>query len=311
MKLLITGGLGQIGSHVAEKLLERGDQVLVIDNLATGRREHLLSHPKLSVIIESIQHKDLVFSIIDKFKPDVMIHAAASFKNPNDWYEDTISNCVGGVNIIQAAKRFGVNRFIYFQTSLCYGQYPEEQPITLSHPRNPSGSSYAISKTTNELYLELSELNQVTFRLANIIGPRNLAGPLPIFYKRLKEGKPCIVTNSKRDFVYVKDLTDLVLNATDGIGKGAYHFSTGREIKILDLYNMVVEVMGLKDYPSPIIKEVSEDDVTTILLDPARTIRDFGNLQFTPIKEAIRMAVGYFEKYGVKGENSHLNINYD
>lgn len=311
MKLLITGGLGQIGSHVAEKLLDRGDQVLVFDNLATGRREHLNSHPNLSVIIESIEHRDVVYSTVEKFEPDVIIHAAASFKSPNDWYGDTVTNCVGGVNIIQAAKKFDINRFIYFQTSLCYGQTPIERPITLTHPRNPSGSSYAISKTANELYLELSGIDYVTFRLANIIGPRNLAGPLPIFYKRLKKGEPCIVTNSKRDFVYVKDLTDLVLKATDGIGNGAYHFSTGSEISILELYKLIVEEMGFKEYPRPIIKDVSKDDVQSILLDPARTVRDFGELQFTPTKEVIREAVDYFEKYGTMGEISHLNINYD
>lgn len=311
MKLLITGGLGQIGSHVAEKLLERGDQVLVIDNLATGRREHLNNHPNLSVIIDSIERRDIVYSAVENFKPDVIIHAAASFKSPNDWYSDTITNCVGGVNIIQAAKEFGIKRFIYFQTSLCYGQSPIECPITLSHPLNPTGSSYAISKTTNELYLELSGIDHVTFRLANIIGPRNLAGPLPIFYKRLKEGKPCIVTHSKRDFVYVKDLTDLVLKAVDGIGNGAYHFSTGREIKILELYNMIVEELGFKDYPSPIVKEVSEDDVSSILLDPARTFRDFGKLEFTPIIEVVKDAINYYKKYGTIGEVSHLHISYD
>ena len=122
-----------------------------------------------------------------------------------------MTNCVGGANIIEAAKHYNTGRFIYFQTALCYGQKPQEQPITLNHPRVPSGSSYAITKTTNEQFLELSGIEYVTFRLANVVGPRNVAGPLPIFYQRLKDGKKCFVTESRRDFVFVKDLAKAVV----------------------------------------------------------------------------------------------------
>ena len=110
MKILITGGLGQIGSHVAEMMLLRGDEVLVIDNLATGRREHLAEHPCLKVVINTIVDRDLIDSLFDKFRPDAVVHAACSYKDPDDWYNDTLTNCVGGSNIIDAAKRFGVKR---------------------------------------------------------------------------------------------------------------------------------------------------------------------------------------------------------
>ena len=123
-----------------------------------------------------------------EFQPNVVVHTAASYKDPDDWYSDTMTNCVGGSNIVSAAKKFGVERFVYYQTALCYGLNPQQSPIRLDHPRIPEGSSYAISKTANELYLELSGLDYVTFRLANVIGPRNVAGPLPIFYQRLKDG---------------------------------------------------------------------------------------------------------------------------
>ena len=95
MKIFITGGLGQIGSHVAEMLLDRGDDVLVVDNLATGRREHLANHPKLQVVIDTIASKEVLYSLVEGFCPDVIIHAAASYKDPNDWYNDTLTNCVG------------------------------------------------------------------------------------------------------------------------------------------------------------------------------------------------------------------------
>ena len=118
---------------------------------------------------------------------------------------------------------------------------PEEQPITLNHPRKPEGSSYAISKTANELYIELSGIDFVTFRLANVVGPRNVAGPLPIFYQRLKSGQKCFVTKSRRDFVFVGDLAKTVIQACDGAGSGAYHFSTGADVSILELYDSVVK----------------------------------------------------------------------
>jgi len=311
MKILITGGLGQIGSHVAEMFLDRGDQVLVVDNLATGRREHLEEHDNLSVVIGSIADIELVDKLFNEFQPDSVVHTAASYKDPNDWYNDSLTNCVGGSNIISASVEHGVKRFIYFQTSLCYGLKPLEQPITLSHPKFPASTSYAITKTANEDFLEISGLDFVTFRLANVVGPRNVAGPLPIFYQRLKDGKQCFVTKSRRDFVFVKDLASVVLKACDGVGNGAYHFSSGSDVAIEDLYNAVVKAMDLPQYPHPVIKELGEDDVVSILLDPSRTFEDFGKIEFTPIEETVAQAIEYFKKYGTLGEYTHLRLNED
>ena len=247
MKIFITGGLGLIGSHIAEMLLARGDEVLVIDNLATGRSEHLTKHSRLEVLIDTIANKDLVYSLVKKFKPDIVIHAACSYKDPDDWYNDTLTNCVGGCNIVDASKRYGVKRFIYFQTALCYGLKSLEQPITLNHPLNPGGSSYVISKTANEYYINLSGIDYVTFRLANVVGPRCVAGPVPIFYQRLKDGKQCFVTKARRDFVFVKDLAKIVLQACDGMGHGTYHFSSGKDLAISELYDSIVKAMGFKN----------------------------------------------------------------
>lgn len=307
-KILITGGLGQIGSHVAEMLLDRGDHVLVIDNLATGRREHLLDHPNLRVVIDTISDKALVEREVSAFKPNAIVHAAASYKDPDDWYNDTLTNCVGGSNIVDAAKKFNVERFVYFQTALCYGLRPHQQPIRLDHPRFPGGSSYAISKTANEYYIELSGINYVTFRLANVIGPRNVAGPLPIFYQRLKNGKQCFVTNARRDFVFVKDLARVVLQVIDGVGRGTYHFSSGKDVAIQELYDAVVTALGVAGTPKAEIKELGPDDVFSILLDPSRTFQDFGSIQFTPLQETVSAAMSYFKQHGTLGEYTHLRL---
>ena len=106
MKVFITGGLGQIGSHIAELFLERGDKVHVIDNLATGRIEHLSKHKNLEITIDTISNKKLVDELFKNFQPDIVIHTAASYKDPNDWYNDTLTNCVGGGNIISASIKY-------------------------------------------------------------------------------------------------------------------------------------------------------------------------------------------------------------
>lgn len=308
MKAIVTGGLGQIGSHVAELLLARGDQVVVIDNLATGRREHLAAHPALRVVEDTIADKALVDSIFDEFRPDAVIHAAASYKDPDDWHNDALTNCVGGANIVCAAKHSGVGRFIYFQTALCYGLRPKQHPITLDHPRNPAPNSYAISKTANEEYLEMSGLDFVTFRLANVVGPRNQAGPLPIFYQRLKDGKKCFVTKARRDFVFVGDLAKVVIRAIDGTGHGTYHFSSGTDISIQELYDAVVTAMQLDPRPQADVRDLGPDDVESILLDPARTFVDFGRPQFTALQTTVQAAVDYYREHGTLGEYTHLRL---
>ena len=309
MKVFITGGCGQVGSHVAEMALANGDDVVAIDNFATGRRVHLPeTHDRLTFVEGSIADKGLIDQLIGDFKPDVVVHTAASYKDPDDWHSDTVTNCVGGANLIRASRDNKVGRFVYFQTALCYGVKPLEQPITLKHPKFPANSSYAISKTTAEDYLEISGLDYVTFRLANVIGPRNVSGPLPIFFDRLSQGKRCFVTTARRDFVFVKDLARTVMKAVAGLGNGAYHFSSGKDIAILELYNAVVEAMRLNEYPEPEIRPLGPDDAPSILLDPSRTFEDFGDVRFTPLNELVAAAVEYYRAYGVHGGYTHLRL---
>lgn len=306
MKVLISGACGQVGSHVSEMLLARGDEVLGIDNFATGRREHLPDQPRLRLVEGSIADRPLVDRLFAEFKPDVVVHTAASYKDPEDWYNDALTNCVGGANLVQAARREKAGRFIYFQTALCYGVKPLQQPIRLDHPKFPANSSYAISKTAAEDYLEISGLDYVTFRLANVVGPRNVSGPLPIFFQRLKDGKRCFVTKARRDFVFVKDLARTVISAADGKGHGAYHFSSGKDVAIQDLYDAVVSAMELKSYPEPEVRDLGPDDAPSILLDPSRTFADFGKIEFTSLGDTVAAAIEYYRKHGTQGEYTHL-----
>jgi UDP-glucose 4-epimerase len=306
MRLFVTGGSGLVGSTIIDMLLARGDEVLAIDNFATGRRDNLAPHPRLRMVEDSIADPRIVNALIGDFRPEVVIHTAASYKDPDDWYGDALTNCVGSANVARASKDHKVGRLIYFQTALCYGTKPREQPITLSHPIEPVNSSYAISKTSGEHYIQHSGVDWLTFRLANAVGPRNVSGPLPIFFERLSQGKRCFVTEARRDFVFVEDLARIALRAADGTGSGTYHFSSGRDVAIRELYDSVVRAMQLNDYPEPEIRPLGADEAPTILLDPTRTFRDFGELRFTPLGEIVAKTVAYYKEHGVQGGYTHL-----
>ncbi len=306
MKVCITGGAGFVGSHLTDRLIARGDEVLVIDNFATGRRDNLSEKEGLTLVEGSITDKALMHKLFGEFKPELVVHAAASYKDPNDWESDIATNVHGTANVVSAAKEVGVKRFIYFQTALCYGLKPVEQPITLSHQIDSRGSSYAISKTAAEQYIELSGIEFVSFRLANAYGPRNISGPLPTFYHRLSNGKPCFVMDTRRDFIYIDDLIDCVQGAVDGKGVGAYHISSGSDYAIKELYDATIEAMRLNDLADVEVRERHPDDAETILLDPSRTKSDFGWEIKTPLKQGVAATIEYYKEFGIEQTYTHL-----
>ncbi|SMH41515.1 NAD-dependent epimerase/dehydratase family protein [Azospirillum agricola] len=306
MRVFITGGAGFIGSNLADRLLARGDAVMVVDNYATGRRDNLKAHEHLTMVEGSITDGALVRALVGDFKPDLIVHAAASYKDPEDWAGDALVNGVGTANIVKAARDSGCGRVIYFQTALCYGLKPLEQPITLAHPILPGGSSYAISKTAGEHYIQLSGLDHVSFRLANAYGPRNLSGPLPTFYHRLTTGKPCFVTNTRRDFIYIDDLVDCVVSAVDGRGHGAYHISSGSDYSISELFNEAVRALRINLEQPVEVRERHPDDAYTILLDPSRTGEEFGWQIRTPLGDGVSRTIDWYREHGITQTFTHL-----
>jgi nucleoside-diphosphate-sugar epimerase len=309
MKIFVSGAAGQVGSHVVDEALGRGDEVVGIDNFETGRPEHVAKSKNYRFVEGSIGDTALINKVFAEFKPEVVVHTAAAYKDPDDWVTDVQTNTMGMVNLVNASKNEGVKRFVYFQTALIYGVKPDENPVSLNHPRRVDNSSYSISKGAAEDYLVLSGLDYVTFRLANVVGPRNVSGPLPIFFQRLSEGKKCFVTPARRDFVFVGDLVKAVIRAADGTGSGAYHFSSGGDVAIIELYNAVVKAMGVMEYPEPEIRELTPDDAASILLDPSRTVADFGKIDFTPLETTVWNAVKYYQEFGVTGGYTHLKSN--
>jgi len=321
MKVLITGGAGFIGSHLADQLVARGDKVTIIDNLATGRRDNIpsgasfredtivpseLDEEKVDPLFDWIFEQHSVLNQAgDQDGFDIVIHAAASYKNPNNWEGDALVNTAGTAAVVKACQEYDVKRLIYFQTSLCYGQYPSEQPISILSPINPAPNSYAITKTAGEQLIQMSGVNYISFRLANCYGPRNLSGPIPTFYHRLTSGKGCFCVNTRRDFIFIEDLVKIVVKAIDGEGeKGEYHIATGRDYSIAELFEAVTEALEIDAEVDHI--ERGLDDVETILLDPSKTTRDFGHLPSTPLKEGVRKAIDWYKNNKITETYTHL-----
>jgi UDP-glucose 4-epimerase len=304
MKIFITGGAGFIGSHLTDRLVARGEEVWVIDNFATGRRDNLTPHPKLKIIEDSIANESLMYQLMEEFKPDLVIHAAASYKDPHNWVEDAKTNIMGTAIVCQAMQKANIQRIIYFQTALCYGLKPLEQPITLDHPILPRGSSYAISKTAGEDYIHLSGLDYVTFRLANAYGPRNISGPLPTFYKRLTTNQKCFVMDARRDFVYIQDMVDCIMNAVDGKGHGTYHISSGSDVSIKELFDATIKALRITMDVE--VRPRQPDDVESILLDPSRTSSEFGWKAKVPLEEGVERTIHYYKEFGIEETFTHL-----
>ena len=307
MRVLVTGGAGFIGSHVVDRLLARGDRVLVIDNYATAREDNLRPHPGLTLIAGTIADAGLVHRAFADFQPETVLHAAASYRDPQDWAEDTRTNVLGTVNVVQASEQMKVRRFVYLQTALCYGLHPREQPITLAHPVRPEGSSYAVSKTAGEHYTALSGLDFLSFRLANAYGPRNQSGPLPTFFQRLVAGKKCFVVNTRRDFIFVGDAVEVIIKALGGAGeRGVYHISSGRDCAIKELFDEAVAALGIALDEPVEVRERAPDDVFSILLDPSKTERDFQWRATTSLADGVRRTIEYYRAHGVTATFTHL-----
>ncbi len=306
MKVFITGGSGFVGSHLADRLLARGDDVLVIDNYATGRKDNLTPREQLKVVEGDIANTSLVNDLVTEFKPDVIVHAAASYKDPEAWQEDINTNVLGTANVVRAAQNSQCKRIIYFQTALCYGVNPTEQPITLDLPLDPANSSYAISKTAGEDFIKISNIEFVSFRLANAYGPRNISGPLPTFYHRLTQNKPCFVMDTRRDFIYIDDMINCVEKAVDGVGAGIFHISSGSDYSIKELFDATLAALDIQLEKDVEVRPRNPDDAFTILLDPSKTNSTFDWKISTPLKDGVANAINYYKEFGIEQTFTHL-----
>lgn len=304
MRLLITGGAGCLGSNLIEHYLSQAHEICVIDNFATGKREVVPELPGLKVFEGSIADAVFVNSTFAGFEPTHVIHSAAAYKDPDNWVEDVATNVEGTVHVAKAALAHGVERFVNFQTALCYGR-PQTIPIPIDHPTAPF-TSYGISKTAGESYLLQSGLPIVSLRLANICGPRLAIGPIPTFYQRLKAEKNCFCSDSIRDFLDMSDfvrLMDRVLHSD--APTGVFNVSTGVGSSILDVFNAVAAYLGIRAPEVPVVP-IGADDVAQVVLDPSETEKAFGWKAQIGFEETIHNQLRWYEQHGVNDIFSHL-----
>ncbi|WP_425063610.1 NAD-dependent epimerase/dehydratase family protein [Pyruvatibacter mobilis] len=305
MRILMTGGAGCLGSNLIDRYLPKGHEILVIDNYATGKAGNLPPVEGLTVIEGSIVDQRLVDKAFDDFKPDVVIHSAAAYKDPVDWASDAETNVRGTINVGQAAQRLDVARLIHFQTALCYGR-PDTVPIPVDHPTRPF-TSYGISKTAGEQYLQMTGLPVVSLRLANVTGPRLAIGPIPTFYQRLKAGKSCFCSETVRDFLDMDDFFSLMDKAlVPGAATGIFNVSTGEGHTIQDVFNAVVDYLGVTlDEPVPVVPP-GDDDVPAVVLDPSETEKAFDWKAEIGFTDTINRMLAWYDKHGVTDVFSHL-----
>ena len=180
----------------------------------------------------------------------------------------------------------------------------------IDHPLRPEESSYAISKTTGEYYVRLSGLDWVSLRLANAYGPRNVSGPLPTFFSRLTNDQSVFVMDTRRDFIYVQDLVDLVVAVVDGKGEvGAYHASSGRDFSIKELFDATVDALQLRLEHEVEVRPRNADDTYTILLDPSKTNADFCWKASTPLANGVAAGIEWYKRFGIAETFTHLKLS--
>jgi UDP-glucose 4-epimerase len=304
MRVLIPGGGGTLGAAMVERLLQANHPVAVLDNFATGAPGNLPRHDRLEVIEGSIADAALVQRAFAALNPTHLIHAAASYKDPDDWAEDLRTNAIGTANLVQAARAAGDVRFVNLQTALCHGR-PEVLPIPPSHPCRPF-TSYGISKTAGEQIVLASGLDAVSFRIANVTGPRLAIGPIPTFYRRLKAGQGVFCTEAVRDFLDLEDFLALIdLALAPGAPRGVFNASTGTGHSVRDVYDRVAAHLG-HDGPPPPVRPVGEDDVAAVVLDPSETIRAFGWQPRHDFAAMMRRVLHWYDQHGVTAIFSHL-----
>ena len=249
---LVTGGAGFIGSHIVDKLIARGDQVVIVDNLSTGKKENI----NQEALFYELDIRDDLSEIFNQHKVDYIIHHAAQIDIQHSLREpdfDSDVNITGSINLFNHAIKGGVKKVIYASSAAVYG-HPEYLAIDENHPVNPI-SYYGISKHTPEHYLEvfkeLHGLDYTVLRYANAYGvrqdPKGEGGVISIFVdKFLNQETPIIFGDGHqtRDFVYVDDIAQANLLAIKNGSGEIINIGCNVQTSVNELVEMMKEVTG-------------------------------------------------------------------
>ena len=304
-KVLVTGGAGFIGSHMVDRLLELEYEVVVIDDLSTGKIKNLDS-------AAVFHHADITQSamseIFQREQPDLVFHMAAQTsvtQSTKDPIKDANTNILGTLRVIEASRRVGVEKIVYSCTGgALYGDPEaipcvEESPLV---PESPYGMSKCIAEEYLDFYYRLYRLNFTSLRYGNVYGPRQdphgEAGVVSIFAQAMLKGKqPQIFGDGaqERDFVAVSDVVDANISAIHrGDGK-SMNIGTGETTTINRIFELLQDIIGYKWEPLHAPSRVGE--VYRISLDSSKATRELGWAPKVGLKEGLQTTVDYFRTF--------------
>jgi UDP-glucose 4-epimerase len=305
--VLVTGGAGFIGSHVAEALAARGEDVVVLDDLSSGRRENL---PEGVELVEGDIREPLA-QLFASVRPTVCYHLAAqidvrvSVARPE---HDALINVIGTVNLLQAALERGAKIVFSSTGGAIYGEC--EGPASEDAPRRPI-APYGTSKLAAEEYLatfnRLHGTTHVSLRYGNVYGPRQdphgEAGVVAIFFNKLRDGEtPKVFGDGRqtRDYVYVGDVVRATLAATERDG-GVYNVGTGRETSVVELLDLCQRVAGTSIEPE--FAPARQGELQRNVLDPSRAVDELAWRPERSLEDGLRETWEFFSATGGSAEH--------
>ncbi|HYD47390.1 MAG TPA: NAD-dependent epimerase/dehydratase family protein [Terriglobales bacterium] len=312
LEVIVTGGAGFIGSNLVRALVERGDRVVVIDNLAATWSFGLLED--LAGRIELIHGDIRLAEDLERVGGgpyDRVYHLAASFANELSMEHPAIdmrSNIEGTLNVLAMARRVGCGLFVYTGSSSSYGDVPV--PFAEDGPARPY-TPYAISKHVGETYVRSFGLPYAVFRLFNVYGPGDPPGryrnAVPNMMQALTRGEGTIRifgTDATRDFTYVGDVVRVLLEAPRALGQ-TVNLGSGREIAIVDLARTILGQFGLPETRLVFEERRSWDRVIRRCAAVDRLRDLFGWVPDTPLEDGLRRAAQWLRAAGHLGPRKH------
>ena len=309
MKTLVTGGAGFIGSNLVDALLARGDEVVVLDNLATGRRANLDSAltKGARLVVEDIRDAALVRSLLEQERPEVVFHLAAQMDvrvSAAKPVYDAEVNVIGTINMLEAARLCGTRRFVFSSTGgAIYGE-TDLLPTTEDTEIN-SEAPYGQAKYSAEGYIDLwgrlHGLSGISLRFGTVYGPRQdplgEAGVVAIFCGKLRDGgQPTVFGDGlqTRDYIYVKEVVEAALIASASEVTGPFNVGTGKESSVLDLVDVLRKLgreMGIISPDAPFEAQFAParaGEVQRSALDPRRSRDVLGFEGRVELEEGLR-----------------------
>jgi UDP-glucose 4-epimerase len=309
-RILVTGGAGFIGSHIVDALIGAGHDVVVVDNLHTGRRENL--NPAARFYLCDVRDGPALEQVFANEKPTVICHQAALADVRRSLREPAVYaavNVIGTLNVLEAARACGtVRRFLFASTGgAIYGD-PQELPATEGCPVRPL-DPYGASKLACEYFMDTYRHNYgleiCVLRYANVYGPRQdpngEAGVVAIFAGAMLAGRPVVINGDgtqSRDFVFVGDIARANLLALH-LGSGIYNLGSGLATDINAVCRQLAQLTGyaLPERHGP----AKQGEVYTTYLDAGRARRELGWEAATSLREGLATTVACFRKSGSEG----------